>query len=73
MLLADFAMPGMTGAELLRQARALLPGLPGLIMTGYLDREALPVELQAEDLLQKPFEPRELFDRLVRAAEAARV
>ena len=72
-LLADFAMPGMTGAELLRQARALLPGLPGLIMTGYLDREALPVELQAEDLLQKPFEPRELFDRLVRAAEAARV
>jgi signal transduction histidine kinase/CheY-like chemotaxis protein len=34
-LITDFSMPGMSGAELAREIRALRPGLPALIITGY--------------------------------------
>ncbi len=37
LLVTDFSMPGMNGAELSRKARELLPGLPILIATGYAD------------------------------------
>src|ERR1051325_631393 len=37
LLLADFAMPGMNGAELIRRAREARPGLPVLLVTGYVD------------------------------------
>lgn len=35
LLLTDFAMPGLNGLELARRARALRPGLPILLVTGY--------------------------------------
>lgn len=37
LLVTDFSMPGMNGAELSRRARELIPGLPILIATGYAD------------------------------------
>ncbi|MES5098082.1 PAS domain-containing protein [Agrobacterium sp. BA1120] len=37
LLVTDFSMPGMNGAELSRKARELLPALPILIATGYAD------------------------------------
>jgi PAS domain S-box-containing protein len=42
-LITDYAMPGMTGADLAHEARALRPGLRVLLITGYAtvaDREA---------------------------------
>jgi len=62
-LLLDFAMPGMNGAEVARQARARRPGLPILFLTGYADIEALP---QANDdgVLRKPFVQNELAAKL---------
>src|SRR3954447_11331316 len=54
LLLVDFAMPEMDGAELLRRVRRLLPGLPALMVTGYVkdggSRDAVEVEV-----LRKPF------------------
>lgn len=35
LLITDYSMPRMTGAELARAARDLRPGLPVLIATGY--------------------------------------
>lgn len=37
LLVTDFSMPGMNGAELSRRARELIPGLPILIATGYAE------------------------------------
>jgi CheY-like chemotaxis protein len=37
LLLADFAMPGMNGAELARAAQEQQPGLPVLIVSGYAE------------------------------------
>jgi CheY-like chemotaxis protein len=34
-LVSDHLMPGLSGAELAHQARALRPGLPVLIVSGY--------------------------------------
>ncbi|PWC40980.1 histidine kinase [Azospirillum sp. TSO35-2] len=55
-LVTDFAMPGMTGAELARLAHARRPGLPVLIVTGYAEKAVLH-ELGTEPgirILSKP-------------------
>jgi CheY-like chemotaxis protein len=52
LLLADFAMPGMNGAELIRRAREARPGLPVLLVTGYVDDAHLG-SLDVE-ILRKP-------------------
>jgi signal transduction histidine kinase/CheY-like chemotaxis protein len=54
LLLVDFAMPEMDGAELLRRARRLRPGLPALMVTGYVKDRARLDALDVE-VLRKPF------------------
>ena len=54
LLLADFAMPGMDGAELLRRARLLRPNLPALLVTGYANDTKLLDSLEV-GVLRKPF------------------
>lgn len=36
-MITDFSMPGMNGGELAKAARAVLPGLPILIASGYAE------------------------------------
>ncbi|HWT13145.1 MAG TPA: response regulator [Allosphingosinicella sp.] len=56
LLIVDFAMPGMNGAEVARAVRRLRPELPILMITGYSDTEAV-VEMGADvEVLRKPFE-----------------
>ncbi|MEE7450981.1 hypothetical protein MRF4_26035 [Methylobacterium radiotolerans] len=52
LLLADYAMPGMTGGELATRAVAARPSLRVLLMTGYADAAALPDDAL---VLRKPF------------------
>ncbi|MGE7419030.1 ATP-binding protein [Methylobacterium tarhaniae] len=52
LLLADYAMPGMTGGELATRAAAARPDLRVLLMTGYADAAALPNNAL---VLRKPF------------------
>jgi len=63
LLLLDFAMPGMNGAELAREARMRRPDLPILFVTGYADTEALP-PIDREGVLRKPFRQEDLAERL---------
>jgi PAS domain S-box-containing protein len=64
LLLLDFAMPGMTGSEVARTVRANNPEQQILMMTGYLEHEAVLSELGAQPMLQKPFDPSELLFRV---------
>jgi CheY-like chemotaxis protein len=50
-VVSDYAMPNKTGAELLAESRAVRPGLPFVIATGY-NEAPLP---EAAVLLAKPF------------------
>ena len=63
LLIADFAMPGMNGAELVRLAREQRPHLPVLFVTGFADRGALG-EVDESHIIAKPFRPDELADRV---------
>ena len=69
LILLDFAMPGMTGSEVARTVRADTPGQPILMMTGYLEHEAVLSELGAQPMLQKPFDPSELLFRVAALIE----
>ncbi|HEX2560065.1 response regulator, partial [Phenylobacterium sp.] len=71
LVLMDFAMPGMNGAELAREVRARRPGLPILFATGYAGVEDL-VETSDEMIVQKPFDAEQLAERVAAALEASR-
>jgi PAS domain S-box-containing protein len=62
LLLLDFAMPGMNGAEVAKAASARRPGMPILFVSGYADL-ALIAEA-GHPVIRKPFEERELAQQL---------
>jgi len=68
LVLLDFAMPGMNGAEVAREALARRPELPILFVTGYADTAAYP-QLREDDILRKPFRQDELAAKLRLALE----
>jgi PAS domain S-box-containing protein len=67
-LLLDYALPGMSGAEVARRARILRPDLPIVFVTGYAD--ALPADGPADmEVVSKPFSRDELLAGLGRALQ----
>jgi signal transduction histidine kinase/CheY-like chemotaxis protein len=68
-LVTDFAMPGMTGADLTRLVRSHRPGLPVLIVTGYAEKAVLQ-DLGREPgirILSKPIPPKALVGHIMAA------
>lgn len=66
LLLSDVGLPGASGAELVRRARLLAPGLPALLMSAgnpavLAQRGVIPNET---DLLQKPFDVSDLLAKI---------
>ena len=55
LLITDYAMPNMSGTELVKEARKLKPGLRSMIITGYADNDALASSLKDIAVLSKPF------------------
>jgi CheY-like chemotaxis protein len=58
LILSDINMPGMSGLELLRKAKALRPDVPVIMITAYGDAETKRKALEngAEALLTKPID-----------------
>jgi signal transduction histidine kinase/ActR/RegA family two-component response regulator len=69
--LLDFAMPGMNGAELAKEIRARRPHLPVIFATGYADASAL-IDESEDRIVQKPFDDRELSQKLSAALTRSR-
>ena len=56
LMLFDYAMPVMNGAELARLARRLWPDVPIVFASGYADTEQVEAALSGEAIiLRKPF------------------
>ncbi len=53
-IVTDFAMPGIDGGALVRQARQLRPGLPAIIVTGYAEADGLATVPSDVVVLRKP-------------------
>jgi DNA-binding response OmpR family regulator/two-component sensor histidine kinase len=60
MMIVDFAMEGINGAETALEARQRYPGIPILFISGYADPEELRSAVGNAPLLSKPFQPGEL-------------
>ena len=65
-LVTDYAMPMLSGAELIRQARELTPELHAIIITGYAEAELASSCPQDVQVLIKPFQPEQLLTALDR-------
>ena len=73
LLIVDYAMPGMTGAEVLREAGTRWPDLPVLVVTGYAEAAHLAEELGSSKIIQKPFYAEEIAERAALAIAGDRV
>ncbi|TQK07406.1 response regulator [Herbaspirillum sp. SJZ107] len=69
LMITDYLMPGMTGAELMRKARAVHPDLPMIIATGYADMRAIESSIGGGILLRKPFQLADLEASIEQALE----
>ncbi len=62
-MLSDIAMPGMSGVELAKQVRELVPDLPVLFASGYADLQQFGEMLTEETVVRKPYRLSELAAR----------
>jgi signal transduction histidine kinase/two-component SAPR family response regulator len=69
LMITDYAMPHVSGAEFLRAAREICPGVPALMITGYADADAISDRPEAVEVLLKPFTPRKLEEAIARICD----
>jgi eukaryotic-like serine/threonine-protein kinase len=73
-IVSDQRMPGVTGVELLRQARALAPNAVRILLTGYTDLAALVGSINQGEIFKfvmKPWDNEELKKAVGEAARIA--
>jgi PAS domain S-box-containing protein len=68
LLITDYAMPTISGSELLRKAREHAPELPGLLITGYADPDSIGSRPEDVEVLVKPFTIEQLRAAIGRCA-----
>jgi len=65
LVVVDFAMPGMSGADVARAVREVYPGLCVLVVTGFAESAKLDAIAGPNvEMLRKPFESHELLRRV---------
>jgi CheY-like chemotaxis protein len=55
LIITDYAMPLLSGADVLKQAREIRPDLPGIIISGYADSRSIAGPGRDSVVLTKPF------------------
>jgi CheY-like chemotaxis protein len=63
LVLADFAMPEMSGGKLAKAIRAMQPTLPVILMTGYRDLD-IPRKFNDSRIISKPFTEDDLVNTI---------
>ncbi len=71
LIITDYQMPGMTGAQLLDEAKSINPSVPVIVMTafGTVESAVAIMKQGAFDFLQKPIDLEELLVLIERAEE----
>jgi DNA-binding NtrC family response regulator len=75
LIISDFRLGGMNGADFLQRCRARWPQTPVIMITAYATPKlaAEAIKAGAFDYLPKPFEPEELLNIVARCAERYRL
>ena len=73
LLVVDYAMPDMTGAEVIAKAREMVGDLPAILATGYADMAAVERIAGRPIVLRKPFDINSLGTAVAGALQADRV
>ena len=55
LIITDYAMPLMSGSDMLKQARKLRSDIPGIIISGYADNHSMLNKPPEVVVLTKPF------------------
>jgi signal transduction histidine kinase/ActR/RegA family two-component response regulator len=72
LLVVDYAMPDMTGAEVISKAREMWGDLPVILATGYADMAAVERLAGKPAILRKPFDITTLGDAVAGALDGQR-
>ncbi|VWX58230.1 Histidine kinase [Burkholderiales bacterium 8X] len=72
LVIVDYAMPGMNGAEVIRRAREWAPDLPFILATGYADMVEVGRILGTRSILTKPFDIGSLLRAVAEATQPLR-
>ncbi len=67
-VVSDYAMPLVSGSEVIRQLRAIKPGLPAVIISGYADTDAISGAPEGVVVVSKPFTPAQLQNAIAAAS-----
>jgi PAS domain S-box-containing protein len=70
LLITDYAMAGVNGADLIAEARLLLPGMRALLITGFADLRYTDRLPAGTLVLHKPFQRKDLTDALQRVMQS---
>jgi CheY-like chemotaxis protein/two-component sensor histidine kinase len=63
-IVSDFVMPGMTGLDVIAAARVERPGLPAMIISGFVSSGDRQWSAEGISFLRKPFQRQELIEAL---------
>lgn len=64
LVICDYAMPLVSGIDVIEGARKLRPGMPGIIVTGYADAQSIARRPHDVPVLTKPFTPKQMNDAI---------
>ncbi len=70
LIVSDYAMPHMSGAEVIERGRLIKDDLPGIIITGYADAQSISRRPNDVLVLSKPFTPEQLQSAIAAAAKS---
>jgi nitrogen-specific signal transduction histidine kinase/ActR/RegA family two-component response regulator len=73
LLITDYAMPHVSGAEVIRKAREIRPNLPAIITTGYADAQSIARRPENVAVIAKPFSPEQLEAAICEAVPQGRL
>jgi CheY-like chemotaxis protein len=66
LLISDYAMPELSGTELVHELRKVHPNLPCVIITGYAEKDAVGGRPDDVTVLSKPFTPAKLSEAILK-------
>jgi CheY-like chemotaxis protein len=70
LIISDYAMPHVSGTEVIQQARRIREGMPAIIITGYAEAQSISRRPDDVAVLSKPFSPEQLV-AAIRAASGS--